>query len=89
MSEIIKCRTNPREVETIKWDGENVELLKPWGCPITQWSHNNDLYIGELGDEEWVPEGWWIVKDPDANEFWIEPPEKFALWFVPIEQPST
>lgn len=86
MSKIIRCKTNPREVEAIKWDGNSVETLKVWGCYVTG---HNELYIGELGDEEYVPVGWWIVKDPDATEFWVEPPEKFALWFVPIVEGET
>lgn len=86
---ITRCRTNPREVEVVQWDGVNVGQLEAWGCVIARKPESDgSLWIGELGDEEVVLPGWWIVKDPDAVEFWIEIPEKFAAWFVPITQES-
>jgi hypothetical protein len=85
--EIIRCRTNPREVEAVQWDGVSVQLLEEWGCVVERGPGDEGIIrIGELGDEEAVLVDWWIVKDPDAAMFWPEPPEKFALWFVPIEE---
>lgn len=90
MNQFIKCRTNPREVEAIQWNGENTDQLKHWGCPVgTKPDDEGIIYIGELGDEEPVFVGWWIVKDPDDNLYWPEPPEKFALWFEPITESHT
>lgn len=89
MAEIIRCLTNPREVEAIQWDGKSTDQLKHWGCPVdTKPDDDGTIYVGELGAEEPVFVGWWIVKDPDDNVYWPEPPEKFALWFVPITQPT-
>lgn len=86
-NEIVKCRTMPREVEAVLWDGEpdTFEQLKTWGCYVSKPDKFGVFYLGVLDEEEIVELGYWIVKDPDEDHmFWPEPPEKFALWFVPI-----
>jgi hypothetical protein len=94
-------RTKPRAVEAVLWlgvpkEGEalfghvvTIEELEAWGVYVdkSKLLENDEgtIWIGELGMEEAVLNGWWIVKDPDGeHEFWPEPPEKMLKWFVPL-----
>lgn len=81
---VIYCRTSPRQVEAILWDGENIKPLEDWGCYPTTPDDEGAIYIGALGDEDIVLKGWWVVKDPDDNLFWPESPGKFERWFTPL-----
>lgn len=94
----MRYRSKPTEVEAVQWTGDNEDEVDATPAQVS-W-HVMDasgrrvlhLLAGAGGAQEWVPvpEGHWIVWNPDdeVEDYWPVADAYFTEKYEPIEEPE-